>query len=161
MTQDRLSKQVAYFEADKGAISGNELAWISSQVFWVRGDFPTAIISNHPGSTYLPCGITSVMFARDFLIWIRDRDGHVFDESLGSYDDYDLVLRIRTSRSEMVKQPLVYLYDNPNGLSRSESQFRGSLRLYRIVLKNIRYSWDILIPWTVSILKSPLAGVGS
>ena len=153
MAGDRIYDQVSVLQEHIG------IDWVSSQVCQVfDGFWPAAIITNHPGSSHIPCGITSVMFTRNFLEQVIIRDGYLFDTSLSRYDDYDLVLRIRGGNSMMIEKPLVFLYSNPDGLSQSESQFAGGMKLYRIVLKNLKHSRDIIIPWTISILKSPFAG---
>jgi glycosyltransferase involved in cell wall biosynthesis len=137
----RLQRQVQYMEMHP------DVEWVSSLVH-----FKDSVIDNKPGSSANPSGITSVMFQRKFLERIKQRDGYLFKTDMRRYDDYDLVMRMRNVESGHILEPLTTLFDNPEGLSRTQHPFWGNWDLYKCVVRNRQ--WDIFLPWTIAMARS-------
>jgi len=141
MEPSRLQKQVQYMEMHP------DVEWVSSLVY-----FKDSVIDNKPGSSANPSGITSVMFRRKYLEQIKQRTGYIFRPTMKRYDDYDLVMRIRGAKSGHIKEPLTTLFDNPEGLSRTQHPFCGNLILLQCVIRNKQ--WDIMLPTSIGMAQS-------
>jgi glycosyltransferase involved in cell wall biosynthesis len=141
MEPERLQTQVRYMEQRQ------TMNWVSSQVY-----SGTSIIDNKPGSSTIPCGTTSVMFKGSYLFYIFKRDGYIFKPDMKRYDDYDLVMRIRHDVSGHIQKPLTTLFDNPEGLSRTQHPFWGNFDLWKCVVRNTQ--WDLLPSSTEGLLRS-------
>ena len=142
----RLEKQVTYLEDNK------DVDWLSSLAYHYYNEDWRPLIDNKPGSSANPSGITTVMFRKKYLDFVKQRDGYLFRSAMKRYDDYDLVMRIRDASSGHILEPLTTLFENPDGLSRTQHPFWGNFDLWKCVIRNGQ--WDLAIPWTVALMRS-------